>query len=208
MHRVRMTVVKRSRDAQRSREAILDAAERLFAERGYEATSFQLVGDAAGVSRGTPGYFFGSKEGLYRAVFNRAFTRVDAILHDAYAEVDGLEAREAIARIVSGYLSIPHQIVRLGDREALRGGKTIQDIEPRLSQLRSSLDRLEALTGRRLKEVPARILLICIVALAWYPVSHSATMLSALNLDIDDPAFRAEYTNFVTDLLLHGLARD
>ena len=49
---------------------------------------------------------------------------------------------------------------------------------------------------------------MCIVALAWYPVSHSATMMAALGLDIDDPNFRAEYTSFVTDLLLHGLARD
>ncbi len=203
-----MTQVKRSRDAQRSREAILDAAERLFAERGYEATSLQLVGDFAGVSRATPGYFFGSKEGLYRAVFDRAFTRVDAILHDAYAEADSAEPREAIARIVSAYLSIPPELVRLSDREALRGGTTIQDLEPRLSQLRSSVDQLQALTGDRLKEVSPRLLLICIVALAWYPVSHSTTMLPALGLDIDDPVFRSDYATFVTDLLFRGLARD
>ena len=104
---------------------------------------------AAGVSRATPGYFFGSKEGLYRAVFDRAFTRVDAILHDAYAEADSAEPREAIARIVSAYLSIPPELVRLSDREALRGGTTIQDLEPRLSQLRSSVDQLQALTGDR-----------------------------------------------------------
>ena len=205
-----MTVVKRTRDAQRSRDAILDAAERLFAERGYEATSLQLVGAAAGVSRGTPGYFFGSKEGLYRAVFNRAFGRVEGALHEAYASAGavGVGPREAIEKIVSAYLAIPHQIVRLGDREALRGGETIQNLEPRLSQLRSSLEQLDALTGSRLKDVPTSILLVCIVALAWYPVSHSATMMAALGLDIDDPNFRAEYTSFVTDLLLHGLARD
>src|SRR5262249_7714474 len=101
-----------------------------------------------------------------------------------------------------------HQIVRLGDREAMRGGETIQDIRPRLSQLRSSLEQLDALTGNRLKSVPAPILLVCIVALAWYPGSHSATMVAALGLDIDDPGVRAEYTSFVTDRLLHGLARD
>jgi len=202
-----MAVVKRSRDAQRSREAILDAAERLFAERGYEATSLQLVGTAAGVSRATPGYFFGSKEGLYRAVFDRAFARVETILRETYEEAGDAEPREAIARIVSGYLSIPQQFVRLGDREAMRGGEVMQEIEPRLSQLRSSLDRLEALTGNGFKDVPAKLLLISIVALAWYPVSHAATMLPALDLDIDDPHFRDEYTTFVTDLLLHGLAR-
>ncbi|MDP9362946.1 MAG: TetR/AcrR family transcriptional regulator, partial [Chloroflexota bacterium] len=63
----------RTRDADRSREAILDAAEALFAERGYEGASLQEIGRAAGVSRGTPGYFFGSKERLYQAVLERAF---------------------------------------------------------------------------------------------------------------------------------------
>jgi hypothetical protein len=109
---------------------------------------------------------------------------------------------------VSAYLSIPHELVRLGDREALRGGTTIQDLDSRLSQLRSSLDQLHALTEDRLKDVSPRMLLICIVALAWYPVSHSTTMLPALGLDIDDPAFRSEYAAFVTDLLFRGLARD
>jgi AcrR family transcriptional regulator len=54
------------RNGNRTREAVLDAAERLFAEKGYDATSLNDVGTAAGVSRGTPGYFFGSKTDLYR----------------------------------------------------------------------------------------------------------------------------------------------
>ena len=72
--------LRRTRDAERSRAAILDAAERLFAAYGYHATSLQDVGDAAGVSRGTPSYFFRSKEGLYRAVLDRAFSKVSEIL--------------------------------------------------------------------------------------------------------------------------------
>ena len=62
----------RTRDADRSRGAILDAAERLFAEQGFDATSLTQVGGAAGVSRGTPGYFFRSKAELYRAVLDRS----------------------------------------------------------------------------------------------------------------------------------------
>jgi len=208
MHQPAVKTLKRTRDANRTREAILDAAEQLFAERGPEATSFQAIGEAAGVSRGTPGYFFGSKEGLYRAVFDRAFTRVDAILAEAYSEAETAEPREAIARIVSAYLSIPPVIVRLGEREALRGGTTVRDIKPRLDQLRSSLDRLEAMTGTALKDVPAALLLIGIVALAWYPVAQSNTMLVALGFDIDDPEFREQYTRFVTDTLLFGLSRE
>jgi TetR/AcrR family transcriptional regulator len=197
---------KRKRDAEHSRDVILDAAEQLFADRGYEATSLQLIGAAAGVSRATPAYFFGSKEGLYRAVFDRAYRRVDATLRDAYARAEGAERRAAIAAIVTAYLDLPAQFIRLANREAMRGGTTIQDLEPRLSHLRSSLERLEAITGRRLKRVRADFLLITLVALAWYPTAHASTTLRALEVDIDDPGFRAEYTSFVTDLLLNGLA--
>ena len=72
-----MTVAsEKRRDASRSREAILDSAERLFAAQGYGATSLQEVGAAAGVSRGTPSYFFRSKAELYRAVLERSFGQV------------------------------------------------------------------------------------------------------------------------------------
>ena len=63
----------RHRDAERSRSAILDAAAVLFAEQGYLATSLAAVGVRAGLSRGTPGYFFRSKAELYRAVLDRSF---------------------------------------------------------------------------------------------------------------------------------------
>ena len=49
------TASERIRNPERSRAAILDAAERLFAEQGYDAASLTQVGAAAGVSRGTPG---------------------------------------------------------------------------------------------------------------------------------------------------------
>jgi AcrR family transcriptional regulator len=69
----------RQRNAPKTRIAILDAAEQLFAAKGYDATSLHEVGKAAGVSRGTPGYFFGSKAALYQAVLDRCFGRRPAV---------------------------------------------------------------------------------------------------------------------------------
>jgi AcrR family transcriptional regulator len=59
------------RDGERSKEAILSAAEDLFARQGFEGTSMQEIGEAAGVARSTPAYFFRSKEALYEAVLAR-----------------------------------------------------------------------------------------------------------------------------------------
>lgn len=47
---------------------IARVAARLFAERGYEATSVREIVEAAGVAKPTLYYYFGSKEGLARSL--------------------------------------------------------------------------------------------------------------------------------------------
>lgn len=68
------------------------AAARLFASRGYDATSVRMIVEAAGVAKPTLYYYFGSKEGLAQALLTRPLTdlleRLQAILSDeADAEV-------------------------------------------------------------------------------------------------------------------------
>ena len=77
----------RGRDSAATKERLLDAAETLFAERGFEGTSMRAVTQAAGVSVSAANYHFGSKEALLRATLwrviepvNRArFERIDAL---------------------------------------------------------------------------------------------------------------------------------
>jgi len=52
-------------------ERILDAAERLFADGGFDGTSLRAITAAAGVNLAAVNYHFGSKEGLIREVFAR-----------------------------------------------------------------------------------------------------------------------------------------
>src|SRR5919198_4712366 len=96
---------EKERNPERSRTAILDAAERLFASKGYDATSLNEVGQAAGVSRGTPGYFFGSKAELYQAVLDRCFAEVrDAVRAGrARALASGESSETILAGAVSDY---------------------------------------------------------------------------------------------------------
>ena len=50
---------------------ILDAAEKLFVEHGFEATSLRSLTSAAGVNLAAVNYHFGSKEELFQAVLTR-----------------------------------------------------------------------------------------------------------------------------------------
>ncbi len=51
------------------RLAILLAAERLFAQRGYHAVSIRDIAEAAGVPSALVGYYFGPKDALFHAIF-------------------------------------------------------------------------------------------------------------------------------------------
>jgi TetR/AcrR family transcriptional regulator len=61
----------RARDPQGARASVLDAAERLFAEEGFAATSMRDISTASGISHPLIHHHFGSKEGLYAAVKRR-----------------------------------------------------------------------------------------------------------------------------------------
>ena len=56
---------------ERTRGAIIDAALGLFEERGYDATTMRAIAERAGVSVGNAYYYFGSKEHLVQAFYDR-----------------------------------------------------------------------------------------------------------------------------------------
>jgi len=62
----------RVRNPEKNRRAVLDAAEQLFAERGFDGVSMRDIGDASGVSQPLIHHHFGSKEELYGAVLRRS----------------------------------------------------------------------------------------------------------------------------------------
>jgi AcrR family transcriptional regulator len=53
------------------KQAILLAAERLFARRGYHAVSIRSIADEAGVPLALVGYHYGPKQALFEAIFAR-----------------------------------------------------------------------------------------------------------------------------------------
>lgn len=58
-------------------ERILDAAEALFAEFGFEGASTRLITGRAGANLAALNYHFGSKEALFQRVFQRRLKQLD-----------------------------------------------------------------------------------------------------------------------------------
>lgn len=62
-----------TRPSEVTRERIMKAAERLFAERGYDGTSIRSIVAKARVNQAAINYHFDGKDGLYREVLRVAF---------------------------------------------------------------------------------------------------------------------------------------
>ena len=66
-------------------ERILDAAERLFAEQGFHATTLRQITRAADVNLAAVNYHMGSKQALVRAVLEQRLDDLNSV-----AQADGM----------------------------------------------------------------------------------------------------------------------
>ncbi|GAA4607333.1 TetR/AcrR family transcriptional regulator [Actinoallomurus liliacearum] len=95
---------KERADAARNRTAVLEAAARLFAERGVDAVSMDQVAAAAGVGKGTLFRRFGDKSGLAAALLDaRERVLQEAILDGPPPLGPGAAADERLAAFVNAY---------------------------------------------------------------------------------------------------------
>ena len=188
------------RNAERTQEAILVAAEELFARLGFDGASVQQIAESAGVARSTPSYFFGSKEALYDAVLERVVTRGQQAMARAYAEAaHGGSATDAIDAYVAAlvdFLGDDRNFLHLIQREALGDGSRVTaffalGVDEAVAMLRPVAEEAG---------IPAERLILDLTALCWYPFAHEHTLLPALGIDARDPAFIAEQKRHVGDL--------
>ena len=190
-----------ARDGERTKESILGAAEDLFARQGFERTSMQQVGEAAGVARSTPAYFFHSKEALYEAVLARAVARAEegvAAAHDGdHEHRSPEEAAESYVKALIDLLGRDQNLVRLIQRESLGDGSRVAEFLGRLAD-----DAVETLTpAARQASVSPQRLVLSLIALCWYPIAHEHTLLPALGMKPRDPAFLEEQKRHLAELV-------
>ncbi|GGP26403.1 TetR/AcrR family transcriptional regulator [Silvimonas amylolytica] len=91
---------------------ILDAAELLFVEHGFDATSMRLITQAAGVNIAAVNYYFGSKDGLFKAVFER---RAEPFVRLFVGHLDRLERSvqiPAAGQVVESFVSAACELGR------------------------------------------------------------------------------------------------
>src|ERR1700722_15908882 len=91
----------RAAQAERTRQQILATAQRLFTERGYDATSLQMIADEMGLTKAAVYYHFRAKSEILHAAMQPGILRLKALL-DVAATMRGRRAR--IEYLMAGFV--------------------------------------------------------------------------------------------------------
>jgi AcrR family transcriptional regulator len=90
----------RAAQAERTRQQILETAERLFAEQGYDATSLQMIADEMGLTKAAVYYHFPAKVDIRHAILMPKVEQLATLLDEA-AAIRGRRAR--VEHLVNGF---------------------------------------------------------------------------------------------------------
>jgi AcrR family transcriptional regulator len=174
------------RDAERTQQAILAAAEAEFASKGLAGARVDIIAEQAGANKRMLYYYFGSKEDLYVAVLERAYGAMRAVEREL--NLTDLEPLEAIKRLVEFkfdyYVEHP-SIIPLLAGENLLGAKFLK----RSRRLRDMHISLVDVIGKVLAAGEAKgvvrpgidplHLYVSISALSYFYFSNTATLSAA-----------------------------
>ena len=173
---------ERTRDADATREDILEAATEEFADKGLSGARIDKIADRTSTSKRMIYYYFGSKDALYRAVLEREYARIRRA--EASIALDRLAPSKALAELIrqtfDSHLERPN-FIRLVMNENIHRAEHLRQV-PGLKRLNQemieSLGQIIA-RGVKAKEFRRGIepldLHINITALCFYTVSNRYT---------------------------------
>jgi AcrR family transcriptional regulator len=204
--------VNNRRDSVRTREEILDVATREFAERGLAGGRVDEIAEQTRTTKRMIYYYFESKEQLFVAVLERAYTEIRAA--EQTIDVDHLEPAEAIRRLAeltfdfqeshpefSRLVSIEniHLAEHIAGRSDFAGKNS-----PAIELIDSILTRGRA-DGTFRREIDAVDLHMMISAFCVFRMANRHTFGAIFHRDLTDPDLRERYRRMLGDMVVDYL---
>jgi AcrR family transcriptional regulator len=130
-------------------ESILDVAEAVFAEVGYEATTTNLIAARAGISPGSLYQYFANKQAIAEALAERYLASMAVRQSDVFDEaLVGLALPELADRVIDPMLAFT--LAHPSTKTFINSANMAPELVASSAQLRASLvDRMATLIGRR-----------------------------------------------------------
>lgn len=87
-----------------TKNKILDAAEQLFADKGFNGTSLREITGVAGVNLAAVNYHFGSKKELIKAVMSRYMDELSPALESALSLLCQADSKPSLHEVFSAFI--------------------------------------------------------------------------------------------------------
>jgi len=85
------------------KDHILDVAERIFSDLGFDGASTRMISGEAGVNMAMLNYYFGSKEGLFLAVFERKISSFQELLQNIGSD-ESITSWDKLSMFIDSYV--------------------------------------------------------------------------------------------------------
>ncbi|MFE3317230.1 TetR/AcrR family transcriptional regulator [Nocardia sp. NPDC059195] len=188
---------QRQRDPERSKQQLLDAAIAEFSAHGFRGARVSAIAARAGVNKQLISYYFGGKEGLYRAVADRWQAGEPAVTapERPLAELVGAYAVAALEQ---------PELLRLLVREGLEHDAGTPDQQEQFARFHVMLDdfRRRKVDGELAADLDPRYAALALFGLAAAPAVFPQ-IARALDLDVGNADFATEYAHQATTLVAH-----
>ncbi len=209
-----MTQPKIKRDPEGTRRRILLAAAEEFSTGGLFGARVDQIARRAETNERMLYYYFGSKEQLFTAVLEYAFSALNEA--ENVLDFDGLPPVEAVTRLahfIWDYYRDHPELLRLVNNENLhearyimKSPRIVEMISPLVQALGNVLARGQAAGLFRSDVDPLRFY-VTLSGLGYYIVSNRYTLAAMLGRDFSTEDERAEMVRMNTDILLAYLLR-
>lgn len=204
----------RTRDADRTRQSILDAAVAEFSAAGLSGTRMERIALRAGVNKRLIYYYFGSKEALFLGVLEQTYADIRAA--ETALHLTDLEPATAVRRLVEFtwdyYLANP-QFVTLLNTENLHRAEHLKQ-STRIREMNSPLVQLLGDVIARGQQqnlfrggVDPVQLYITIASLCYFYLSNNPTLSTIFGRDLQAPAALSERLSHMTEVVMGYLLR-
>ncbi len=204
----------RTRDADRTRQSILDAAVAEFSATGLSGTRMERIALRVGVNKRLIYYYFGSKEALFLAVLEQTYADIRAA--ETALRLADLEPATAVRRLVEFtwdyHLANPHFLTLL-NTENLHGAAHLKQ-SARIREMNSPLVQLLGdiiARGQRQNLFRGGVdpvqLYITIASLCYFYLSNNPTLSTIFGRDLQAPAALSERLSHMTEVVMGYLLR-
>jgi len=187
-----------------TRQKIMDAAYRLFIEKGYDGLRMQELADRAGVNKGLLHHYFRSKQALFNSIFTRSVDELFGRIIDTAGEEKTLEAR--LHGIVDVYFDTLLDNPQLPVFVFFELNRNPQQVLAYfgLERLRLLVNNLSA-NGQEIPIRQALHMVVSMVSLCVFPFMARPVILQFMKNQADFSRFIEERRPLVKSLLSHML---